>query len=649
MFLHSAFCRLFAASKEYLELVNALIKELTFGTGRLILLSSLGRFVFCNPNVSECQISFYGCFQLKFVYMKNKILSTLFGICALAMSAGADVVLNMADFGAKPDGSDSSLAVRRALEKCAKTDDKVTLVFPKGKYSFGGDMAFEKYCFISNNDEGLKRIVFLIENMKNLTVDGQGSDFVFYGFVNPFVVEDSSNITFKNFTVDVARPFHSEGIIESFEKDGFIVKIPENFPYRVREGVLEFTDGRPVNKVQTTVSKEVVYEYGGLLEFDTKKRETAYMARDYWTTGKLVAQDLGDRRVKIFNNRFKGTVGNTVVFACGHRNYPAFTLSGGENISIEGVTVWGCGGMGVLGQNVKNVYVKGCKFTPSEGRIVSCTADATHFVNCTGEIVLDGNVFENQMDDATNIHGIYEQISGKLDDKTLITRLVHGQQLGFKTFKPGDKLEFVRGKSMITFHTNTVENVEVLNKEFKRVSFKDPLPANEKLVGDAVAKLRDYPDIKISNNYIGKNRARGMLLNCRGKTVVENNVFHAPGAALLSEEDACFWFEQGEVRDCTIRNNTFDNCRFGVWGKGVIAVAAGIKEDFDKSRYNRNIKIYGNTFKVFDDCPLLDLYCVDGLKWYDNKIIKTTDYPAREFKNSKRFNISHSDNVDIKE
>ena len=77
------------------------------------------------------------------------------------------------------------------------------------------------------------------------------------------------------------------------------------------------------------------------------------MARDYWTTGKLVAQDLGDRRVKIFNNRFKGSVGNTVVFACGHRNYPAFTLSGGENISIEGVTVWGCGGMGVLGQNVR--------------------------------------------------------------------------------------------------------------------------------------------------------------------------------------------------------------------------------------------------------------------------------------------------------
>ena len=40
--------RIFGACKR----VN---KELTFGTGRLILLSSLGRFVFCNPNVSECQ------------------------------------------------------------------------------------------------------------------------------------------------------------------------------------------------------------------------------------------------------------------------------------------------------------------------------------------------------------------------------------------------------------------------------------------------------------------------------------------------------------------------------------------------------------------------------------------------------------------
>ncbi|MFR6032529.1 MAG: hypothetical protein ACLUKN_04735 [Bacilli bacterium] len=46
------------------------------------------------------------------------------GICALAMSAGADVVLNMADFGAKPDGSDSSLAVRRALENALKPTTK---------------------------------------------------------------------------------------------------------------------------------------------------------------------------------------------------------------------------------------------------------------------------------------------------------------------------------------------------------------------------------------------------------------------------------------------------------------------------------------------------------------------------------------------
>jgi len=579
--------------------------------------------------------------------MKKRIVNALFSVFALASLACADVTLNIADFGAKPDGSDSTEAVRKALESARNIDDNVVIVFPKGKYNFGGDMAFEKYEFISNNDEGLKRIVFPVFNMKNLTVDGQGSDFVFYGFVNPFFVEDSKDINFKNFTVDVARPFHSEGVIVENCDDGMILQIPENFPYRINEGVLEFTDGRERNAIQTTVSKEVIFEHGGLLEFDARKRETAYMAKDYWTTGKLVAQDLGARKVKIFNKRVKGTVGNILVFSCGHRNYPAFTFSGGSNIGIENVTVFACGGMGVLGQNVDNVFVKNSKFTPAKGRIVSCTADATHFVNCTGEILLDGNLFENQMDDATNIHGIYEQISKRLDSNTVISRLVHPQQYGFKTFKVGDKVEFVHGKSMITFHENKIKNVEVINKEFKKITFVSDLP--EALVGDAIAVVRDYPEIKIRNNYIGKNRARGMLLNCRGKTVVENNIFHAPGAALLFEGDACYWFEQGGVRDCTIRNNFFDNCRFGVWGKGVIAVAAGIKEELEKSRYNRNIEIYGNTFKIFDDCPLLDVYCVDGLKWHDNKIIKTRDYPAREFKNSKRFNISHSDNIDIKE
>jgi hypothetical protein len=92
-----------------------------------------------------------------------------------------------------------------------------------------------------------------------------------------------------------------------------------------------------------------------------------------------------------------------------------------------------------------------------------------------------------------------------------------------------------------------------------------------------------------------------MLFNCYGKTIVENNRFHSPFAAILFEGDAYFWYEQGGVTDCTIQNNFFDNCLFWLWGKAIIDVGAGIKENKDTSRYNKNIKVLNNTFRTFDE------------------------------------------------
>lgn len=327
------------------------------------------------------------------------------------------------------------------------------------------------------------------------------------------------------------------------------------------------------------------------------------------------------------------------------KNHPTFAVSKSENVNFDNVTIYGAGGMGILGQNSRDIRVRNCKVTPSGNRMISCTADATHFVNCEGEIVLDSNLFENQMDDATNIHGIYEQIVS-IDGDTAVTRLVHPQQHGFETFEAGQKVEFVGGRSMKTLAEGKITSVERINNELKRLKFAEPVSDSVK-PNDAIAVIRDYPEIKITNNTIRRNRARGMLLNCRGKTLVENNLFQAPGAALLFEGDSCYWFEQGGVRDCTIRGNTFDNCRFGVWGKAIIDVAAGIKEDFETSRYNRNILIENNTFNVFDDTPLLNIYCVDGLVWRNNKVNKTSEYPARDIKKPEPFIIKHSDNIKI--
>jgi hypothetical protein len=462
------------------------------------------------------------------------------------------------------------------------------------------------------------------------------------------VVENSTQITFKNFSVDVDRPFHSEGIIIANHSEGVDLEIPENFPFEIRNNLLFFTNGKQENGRQTTVSRKIIYPYGSLLEFDTQKRETAFMARDYYLNNMpLVAESLGERKVRIFLQRLNGTVGNTLVFGAAYRNYPGFILSDSKDIRFDNVTIYHSGGMGIIGQRVHNVTVESCKVIPSEGRIVSATADATHFTNCTGKIELSNCEFRNQKDDATNIHGIYVQISEIINPNEIIVKLKHGQQLGFDFLKKGTRVEFVQGKSLITKGTANVLETKRINKELTRIKLSEKLP-DGMTVGDAIGEDAKFAEVHIHGNYIGKNRARGMLLNCRGKTIVENNVFHSPGAAILFEGDASFWFEQGGVKDCTIRDNIFDNCLFGVWGEAVIDVQAGISENREHSRYNQNIKIYDNTFKIFDNVLLLHAYGMKDLIWKNNKLERTNDYPATR-NNDSYFKIENSDNMQIEQ
>lgn len=575
--------------------------------------------------------------------MKNfLILILLFLACT-----GHARIINVSDFGAIPnDGIDDVRAIQRALEAC-RADGPKKLVFEKGQYDFYPTFAMERYCFISNNDEGLKRIAFDLANISDLTIDGQGAELMFHGGVNPFVLQDSTNIELRDFSVDFSRSFHSEAIILGHDADGMDVEIREGFPFKVNRGTLLFTEKDEIEGQLTTVSKGNEYGSSHMLEYDTEKRETAYMAQDFYFSGinGYPAESLGGRKVRIRVPGLKGIPGNTICFGPNHRRYPGFVLSDSREIRFQNVTIHHAGGMGILGQRSHNITVDNCKVTPSNGRMISTTADATHFVNCTGKITLSNNLFENQKDDATNIHGIYAQVIERVDDNKVIIQLKHIQQHGFDFVEPGMELEFVRGKSMITYATATVKGVRRINKECTEITFRKSLPDNLE-IGDAVAEIRDYPEILIAGNIIRNNRARGMLLNCRGKTVVENNYFHSPGAAILFEGDSFFWFEQGGVRDCVIRNNVFDNCLFGVWGNAVIDVKAGIREDRENSRYNRNVRIENNTFRIYDDMTLLNAYCVDGLTWENNSVEKTTAYPKLADQRE-RFVVNYCDNVSI--
>jgi hypothetical protein len=591
--------------------------------------------------------------------MKQTPPPIVVGICLLSiLSFGAATareagVLDMAAFGAKADGSDTTPVLRAALEK-VRSGQATKLIFPPGRYDFYPERASEQYLFVSNNDEGLKRIAFPLTDIEGLEIDGGGSAFVFHGYTVPFLIEESSGITLRNFSVYFSRPFHSEGKVLAITPDHVDLEFSEEFPHEIRNGVLVFTNGQKVSGPATTVSSgEVLYPYGSLLAFDPVKRETAFMAKDRYEVGAGIAADkLGPEQVRIRIPDISAKVGDVLVFSPKNRDVPGIVISDSSGVHLTDITLHHCGGMGVIAQRSTDIFVKKMRVTPPAGgkRIVSTTADATHFVNCKGRIELVDCLFEQQKDDATNVHGLYAKITQIFSPSRFEVTLIHPQQVGIDFIKAGTRLELNDGLSLCEEGFATVKSVERINKQRTIVEVEGVLPETVTL-GDSVADAdANTAAVLIRNCVMRGNRARGILLGSRGPMVIEGNTFHIPGAAILFEGDSRFWFEQAGVRDVVIRGNTFDNCNYGLWGTGCIQVGSGIADEFRKtSRYNRNIRIENNLFRHFSDLPLLHLYSVDGLTFTGNRLERTKTYPAPDAGEWKMFKITDCDNVKVEE
>lgn len=531
-------------------------------------------------------------------------------------------------------------AISSAIADCKKKKAH-KLIFPKGEYRICQEKVPARFCHITNNGSCERRFAFNISNMNDFEIDGGGSIFLFSGFVCPFLVENCHDIELSNLTIDYERTFHSEGKIVNATDKYFDVVFGEEYPYEILNNRLQFID-----------SHQRIYPWGYILEMDPVKMETAYMAKDYALFGSdtHVARTAGDT-VRIFAPDVKMTVGNVMVFGAANRDIPAITINDSENVKISNSLIYHCGAMGVIAQRSSNIALKhlDIKANMAKNRIVSATADATHFANCSGVISIDSCIFERQRDDATNIHGIYYRIKSIKSPKEMTIELAHDAQSGFSYLRPRMNIEIVQARSLITYQHAKIKEIKEINPSTFQLTICDDLSDSIK-VNDVIAGDDEYPDVRIRNCRFGYNRARGLLIGTRGKVVIENCYFHTPGAAILFEGDARYWFEQAGVRNVSIRNNTFDNCHFGIWSGAVIDTGTGLDENYlNQCRYNRNILIEDNTFNIFSS-PLLRMYVTSGLIFRNNNINITSEYPCLQKPSSDNiFQIIDCDNYDVRE
>lgn len=505
--------------------------------------------------------------------------------------------------------SDVVEAVKKAL-----LQGETNIEFEQGEYHFYPEKAEERISCISNHDnDGVKKVGIQIEYKKNVTINGNGSKFIFHGIMLPFGIEHCEKVSLCNFSVDFPLHTYVHSTVVEADHDSCTIKLWENTPYRM--------DGdTPLFLIEGGLE----FKYGHAMEFNPLLECVEYGTndRDYFKERKAEEIEPGVLKIKQTFDVIPRK-GNYMFFSAGKRFAPAIFIHDSADVNIENVTVHHALGMGLLAQLSKNIRLNHMSVTPSEGRFVSTYADAVHFVECSGDIVVDHCHFEKQMDDPLNCHGIYVQIQKVYKNKAEL-RLKHRQALGMLLFAKGDKIEYIDPENLLSYGTNIVKAACMKSNEIMEVEFENDI---ESVEGHYIENISHTPNLTVKNSYFGKNRARGLLITTRGKVLVENNMFERAGAAIRISGDANFWFESGCVKDVTIRKNTFVDCNANArWGKAVIDVAPQVLKP--AGSVHKNICIEENIFRTFD-IPLLWANCTENIIFRNNKVERTMTFPPK--------------------
>lgn len=527
--------------------------------------------------------------------------------------------------GIVPDtGEDMLPALRTLFIEIAEEGLPVELRFRPGKYHLFSEKA---------QDKSIKKTIgILVEGVDSLSIDGCGAEFVGHGALSPFVFADCKHLKVKNLVFDWERPLISQGKIIAWNTDYVDVEFDRlAYPYRISNGKAVFYGDDWEGPVSAR-SYSTIYD---------KKGHVLQGTKDYFLSRENVlfrgeVDEVADNVIRFYGNPDTYVAeGNHIALYHGLYCGSIFTLKNCSDVVLSDIDVYHSPGMGVLGVRCEDVCLDDVNVIARSGtgRFFSGIADALHFSHCRGKIVLKNSRFGGQGDDALNVHGRYYLVKSiSHDRKTAVMEVTRGAILEIP--QAGEHVWFVMDGIYTMPETASISSVSSCEDGTVLLGFDAPL--HEDIVSGCYIENADWiPDLEVNGCCFEKsNRARGILFTTSGNVKIHDNVFRSAGSAILIEGDTDYWFESGPVRKVDIYDNSFIDCATSVrdsithwgWGEAVITVTPSHKPGNDKSeRYHSGIIVRDNIFEVFDG-HVIFARSVDGLKFYQNKVVKTDSY-----------------------
>ena len=551
--------------------------------------------------------------------------------------------IKASDFGMKPGvKADQGKALRRAISAARQQPNGCKIIIPKGVYHFYPENALKMSFHVSNHDQPTFHPVCIpLVDLKNVTLEGNGSVFLFHGMTQPLLIMDSQQIKVSNLSIDYARQFYTESIVTKVDDKTTTVRIdPKKTPFKIN------------NKRFTFIGEEWEMGVSTCTAFEKETGRIIEGTSDLSWSGEV--EDLGNGLCELqWNLQSKGIKpGDVLVFRTWDRPHPACVLYRSEKTNLINLSIHNSQGMGILAQRSTDISISGggIFIRKGSGKAHCSGADATHFSNTRGTISVKNAFFEGMMDDAINVHSTCLGIEEIVSPNTIRCRYKHAQAVGFEVFLPGEKLQFIAGTTLETGKSAVVKSVRKLNTEEILITLDSPLPPEVKK-GDAVENSSWYPSVVFTGNTVRNNRARGALFNTPKSVVVHGNLFdHSSGSAILIAGDAQGWYESGACENVTITGNKFINnltSRYQ-FTNAIISICPEIRNlGAQKKYYHRKITISGNQFDTFD-VPLVFAISTENIKFTGNTIRYNNDFKSwgkKPFEFIRCLNINISGNT----
>ena len=569
--------------------------------------------------------------------LKNKIVLVFLIIFSCSNFLNATEIIYI-----KHTTKDITPIVREAIN-CAKTKE-IKIIFEKGIYTFLPEYAHTKFSFITNHGNGYKSIAFRFEDFNAIEIEGNGSEFIFHGKFAPFQFENCKNINVKNVTIDWDIPFIFEAeVLSTNKKEGFmdVKPLTDGYSWNFKDDKITFPNIDGFN----------FHELGHAHCFNRKTKSTFYGSFGLHLNPEKV-EKLGSDTFRFYQKLKKMPPVSSIIAAKGgkdlNRYAPAFQTQNCKNVLYNKVIIHHALGMGFLFERTENIKIinSGVYTRDGSNRYISSTADATHFANCKGDVLVENCRIESMLDDGTNVHGTYVKVDEVINEYKIRIALHHFEQMGFQFADKGDEVWFIQKPSPQRGVVNEVVKADFINEKYTELTFKNKIPKT--LSKDDILENKTWnPTFTMRNCRVTKHRARNAMIKTPLKIVIEDNYFSSDMSSIGLRGETSKWYESGAVGEVIIRNNRFIDCTHGGTDHAVLWVSPKLNKKFNQTEiYDRNIIFENNTIKGFNN-RIVWADRLDGLI-FRNNTIKQTKSEKSQYPNAPLFDFFNSKNITLK-